>query len=157
MLPDERGRLPNNPVVKDPWAGCRLARTIVHPKDVWNTPAPNYEAGERPVRLISGLSERDQEIVFGAVPMISTQLAVDPHMPEDRREERVREEVKQQSKQTEMLMRIMDLRNADRATINAYNRRRIIEEFGGNDQGTDCGSSFVQGASLTARLWTYTD
>jgi len=55
------------------------------------------------------------------------------------------------------LMRIMDLRNADRATINAYNRQRIIEEFGGNDQGTDCGSSFVQGASLTARLWTYTD
>lgn len=60
------------------------------------------------------------------------------------REEVIEETMRKQVKQTEMLHRILDLRNAGRSEINKMNRRRIIEEFGG---GKDCGSVFVQGES----------
>lgn len=81
-------------------------------------------------------------MVFGAVPHATTLLQIDKNNQEDVREEILNHAMAKQEKQTEMLSRILDLRNAGRAQINAMNRRRVIAEFGA---GKDCGSSFVQG------------
>lgn len=63
-------------------------------------------------------------------------------------EKRSTEEMEKQEKQSEMVMRILDLRNASRKEINKMNKRRIIEEFGNGESG----SSFVQVALLTMKI-----
>ena len=131
----------NQGSMKEPWTNCRLSRILVHPKHVWNQPVPNYSAGETPKYLLPGLSEMDKKTIFGALPHVSTALRYNPHASPQARDEGVRIAMEEQEKQSEMLMRIMDLRNASRASINAMNRQKVIQEFGG---GQDTGSTVVQ-------------
>jgi small subunit ribosomal protein S15 len=53
----------------------------------------------------------------------------------------------EQKKRSEMMHRILDLRNASKKGIEVTNRQRVIDEFGRKEpgKGTDTGSSEVQG------------
>lgn len=135
-------------ILKDTWKDCRLAKILLHPQEVWDQPVPNYDQGEMPKHLVPGLNEDDKRILFKVVPYASSHLAhtaamFDPNsgILDGLHQEKLNETITAQDKQSEMLYRILDLRNADRPTINAVNRRRIIDEFGG---GTDSGGTIVQ-------------
>ena len=132
----------STPPSRTPWDNCRLAKTLMHPKQIWSLAPPAYDKGEKPEYLIPGLSKQDQDMLFGALPHVSTALRYDPEVPDQVREETVVKVMDQQEKQTEMLHRAMDMRNADRATINTFNLRRIQDEFG---EGVDTGGAAVQG------------
>ena len=81
-------------------------------------------------------------MLFGALPHVSSALRYNPDASESAREAEMGEVVEEQDRQSEMLMRIFDLRNAGRARINVVNTERVVQEFGG---GWDTGSSGVQG------------
>lgn len=83
-------------------------------------------------------------MIFGALPHVSAALKYNTDINPAAREVEMVGVMEEQDKQSEMLMRILDLRNASRERINAVNRERVIEEFG---QGWDTGSSSVQGGS----------
>jgi small subunit ribosomal protein S15 len=151
-VPNVHGRVQGPAVLVDPWQNCRLARILIHPQTVWNSPVPDYAKGERPQHLIPGLAESDKQMLFGALPHVSTALKYDPNATPEIREQAVQEEMDKQDKQTEMMYRVLDLRNASRKEINKLNRRRIIEEFGG---GKGVGCSFVQGESSSLPSITY--
>ncbi|ORX41003.1 hypothetical protein BD324DRAFT_647903 [Kockovaella imperatae] len=131
------------------WDGCRLAKTLIHPRQVWSWPVPKYELGETPQQLIPGLSAQDKDILFGAVPYTSTAIQYDPGLPQEIRDAKATKVAEDQEKQEEMVYRILDLRNASRSQIQAFNRRRIIEEFG---QGYNSGDSICQSALLTMEI-----
>ena len=143
--PDVRGRYTGSKILSSTWEGCRLAKCLIHPYTVWNSPLPDYANGEKPKHYLPGMSEEDKDFLFGALPHVTTALQYDPGTTPEIRDATIKEVMAEQEKQTEMLHRILDLRNASRAQINALNRRRILEEFG---KGTDTGSSFVQGECL---------
>jgi small subunit ribosomal protein S15 len=127
-----------------------LQKTLIHPQSIWNLPVPDYASGEKPRHLLPGLSGGDREMIFGAVPHVASALKYDP----DVRAEVMAEVMEEQDKQSEMLMRILDLRNASRERINAVNRDRVVEEFG---EGWNTGSSSVQGGSLALLIMENTD
>ena len=81
-------------------------------------------------------------MIFGAAPHVSSALKYNSDVGPDVREEAMNNVMEEQDRQSEMLMRILDLRNASRDRINAVNRERVVEEFG---QGWDTGSSQTQG------------
>jgi small subunit ribosomal protein S15 len=134
--------------IKDPWVNCRLSKVLLHPQSIWNLPVPKYDIGEKPVHILPGLNESDRKLLFGALPHVTTALKYQADLPEFERNEGLKDVVENQEKQSEMMLRIMDLRNAGRERINAVNRRRVIEEFG---QGWNVGSQEVQGGCLRAR------
>ena len=131
--------------ISQPWDGCQLQRTLIHPQSVWSLPPPDYAAGDAPKHLQPGLSTSDKEMIFGAVPYVSSALKYNPDASPATREEAMAEVVEEQERQSEMLMRILDLRNASRERINAVNRERVVEAFG---QGWDTGSSRTQGEPI---------
>lgn len=81
-------------------------------------------------------------MIFGAVPHASSALKYNHDLGPDAREAAMTTVMAEQDRQSEMLLRILDLRNASRERINAVNRERVVEEFGA---GWDTGSSAVQG------------
>jgi len=95
----------------------------------------NYAKGDRPKHLIPGISKSDEALLFETLPHVNTALRYNMNQTPEQRDAAIQEEMAQQEKQTEMMYRILDLRNADRATINAVNRKKVIEEFGQGDSG----------------------
>jgi small subunit ribosomal protein S15 len=150
VIPDAGpSRVPTPP--KSPWDGCRLQRTLLRPDAVYSTPAPDYPSGASPGQYLPGLSKADQDILFGALPHAATELALFGASEENHTQRvAVLEGVEgEQRKRTEMLQRILDLRNASKKGIEVVNRQRVIEEFGrkADGKGMDTGSSQVQGKS----------
>jgi small subunit ribosomal protein S15 len=97
------------------------------------------------------LSEADRELLFGALPATTAELAFDADRPGASAAA-----VADQGKQTETMKRILDLRNASKPGIEAVNRQRIVAEFGATP--ADTGSSQVQAALLThqiRQLWVH--
>jgi small subunit ribosomal protein S15 len=120
-------------------------------EDVWNAPVPNYAEGAEPTHYLHGLSAADREMLFGALPATTAELAFDPERPGASAAA-----VTDQARQTETMKRILDLRNASKKGIEAVNRQRIIDEFGANSQ--DTGNQAVQAALLTHKireLWSH--
>ncbi|UOH80323.1 ribosomal protein S15 [Cryptococcus neoformans] len=101
-----------------------------------------YTAGEQPRYLLPGVSKEDAELLFRAVPHASTELRYASGQGTEKTEQ-------EQARQSEMMMRILDLRNASKNAISVLNRQRVIDEFGA---GVDSGSSAVQAALLTAKI-----
>lgn len=81
-------------------------------------------------------------MIFGAVPHVTSALKFNNEASPAVREAGAAQVLEDQDKQSEMLMRILDLRNASRERINAVNRDRVVKEFG---EGWNTGSSAVQG------------
>lgn len=135
----------------------RLARVVLKPEDVWYSPAPDYASGQEPENYLHGLSAADRELLFGAVPHATAELAYDAERPAQSAAQ-----ASEQHLQTQTVQRILDLRNASRAGIDAVNRQRIIDEFGQKTEsgGTDTGSSQVQAALITHKirnLWEHVE
>ncbi|CAD6576326.1 MAG: hypothetical protein TREMPRED_001658 [Tremellales sp. Tagirdzhanova-0007] len=139
---------PQTPTIQ-PWDDCRLQKTIIHPRTIWNLPVPNYASGETPRHFLPGLSESDKEMLFGAVPHVTSALKFNNEASPAVRDAGAAQVLEDQDKQSEMLMRILDLRNASRERINAVNRDRVVNEFG---QGWNTGSSAVQAALFTTKI-----
>lgn len=122
-------------------------------EDVWYTAPPNYAEGGEPREYLHGLSEADRELLFGAVPATTAELAFDADRPGTSAAA-----VADQARQTETMKRILDLRNASKPGIEAVNRQRIVEEFGAKPG--DTGSCPVQAALLThqiRQLWAHVE
>ncbi|WVN89824.1 uncharacterized protein L203_105054 [Cryptococcus depauperatus CBS 7841] len=132
-----RGREP-----RSPWQGCRLQRILLDYNQIAYSYPPDYASGERPQFLLPGVSQADTDLLFGALPHASLELQYAATFA-------VKGEESEQVKQSEMLMRILDLRNAAKAAINKHNKQKVIDEFG---DGKDTGSSSVQAALLTAQI-----
>ncbi|WVQ85813.1 ribosomal protein S15 [Cryptococcus sp. DSM 104549] len=130
----------------NPWKGCRLQRILLDYNTIAYAAPVKYDQGERPEHFLPGFSEADGELLFGAVPHAAAELRVSALGATPGAGGEV---IQEQTKQTEMMMRVLDLRHANKATVNAVNRKRIIDEFGG---GVDTGSSAVQAALLTAKI-----
>ncbi|WVR08529.1 hypothetical protein IAU60_005584 [Kwoniella sp. DSM 27419] len=146
--PSSRSSGPAPPAPTNEWAGCRLQRILLNYDQIAYSAPPNYAQGERPQLLLPGVSESDADLLFGALPHASAELkfAAGQH---DAAGSAAADVETQQGKQSEMLMRILDLRNASKDAVNEINRRRVIDEFGA---GVDTGSSSVQAALLTAKI-----
>ncbi|TYJ55233.1 hypothetical protein B9479_004063 [Cryptococcus floricola] len=131
-----------NTPITNAWEGCRLQRILLDYNSIAYSMPPDYASGERPDMLLPGVSKEDADLLFSAVPHASSELrfAAGSGSPATERE---------QTQQSESLMRILDLRNAAKEDVNAWNKRRIVDEFGA---GTDTGSSSVQAALLTAKI-----
>lgn len=125
-----KGEAPTNP-----WEGCRLQRVLLDYNAIAYSMPPDYSAGEQPRYLLPGVSKEDAELLFNAVPHASTELRYASGQGSEKTEQ-------EQARQSEMMMRILDLRNASKDAINVLNRQRVIDEFGA---GVDSGSSAVQG------------
>ncbi|KIR30205.1 30S small subunit ribosomal protein S15 [Cryptococcus deuterogattii 99/473] len=125
-----KGEAPTNP-----WEGCRLQRVLLDYNAIAYSMPPDYTAGEQPRYLLPGVSKEDAELLFNAVPHASTELRYASGQGSEKTEQ-------EQARQSEMMMRILDLRNASKDAINVLNRQRVIDEFGA---GVDSGSSAVQG------------
>ncbi|KAK4685518.1 hypothetical protein P7C73_g4629, partial [Tremellales sp. Uapishka_1] len=125
-----------------PWDRSRLKKTLIRPEDLWYSPVPAYAEGARPTHFLPGLNTADERLLFGALPHVATALKYDPD------NKLSFDHLQTQTKQSEMVMRILDLRNASKRGIETVNRQRVIQEFGngGDSVGkVDCGSSQVQG------------
>lgn len=127
------------------YQGCRLQGVVLKADDLWFSEPPNYAEGAEPAHYLPGLSEADRELLFGAVPATTAELAFDADRPAASAAA-----VADQGKQTETMKRILDLRNASKPGIEAVNRQRIVAEFGRTP--TDTGSSEVQAALLTHQI-----
>ncbi|ORY31227.1 hypothetical protein BCR39DRAFT_558256 [Naematelia encephala] len=126
------------------WDGCKLSKIIIHPSTIHNLPPPNYQLGETPQFLRPDLTRQDRQLLFGATPNVTAALkATTP--------ETMEQVVKDQEKQSEMMLRIMDLRHASRSLIASFNKKRVIAEFGGA-HGTNTGDSVVIAALLTLKI-----
>lgn len=139
------------------YEGSRLQKAVLKPEDVWYTPPPDYASGQEPEHYLHGLSAADRELLFGALPHATAELAYDPERPA-----KSAAQAAEQHQQTQTLQRILDLRNASRAGIDAVNRQRIIAEFGRKTEsgGIDSGSSQVQAALITHKirnLWNHVE
>jgi small subunit ribosomal protein S15 len=134
---------PNGPSAL--YQGSRLEKTVLKAEDVWYTPPPNYAAGEEPANYVYGVNEADRELLFGALPLASSALSFDPERVHTSEGHAV-----QQGLQSEVMRRILDLRNADKAGIEVVNRARIVSEFGKNDK--DTGNTIVQAALITHQI-----
>lgn len=131
--------------------GSRLEQTVLRANDIWYTPPPNYAAGAEPQHYLYGIAPADRELLFGALPLATSALAFDPERPVHSAALAA-----EQGKQSEVMRRILDLRNADKAGIEAVNRQRIVTEFGKNPK--DTGNTVVQAALITHQireLWTH--
>ena len=123
---------------------------------MYNAPLTNYPAGELPRHFLPGLNAEEQQLLLGALPYASASIKngansvakQTPGAPQSRTDlsesERLREV---EEAKNEQMLRLMDLRNANKAGIEAVNRQRVIEEFGRKVEGAglDSGSSEVQG------------
>ncbi|WRT70703.1 uncharacterized protein IL334_007701 [Kwoniella shivajii] len=138
--PSSRSIGPTPPEPTNRYEDSRISRILLSYDEIAYSTPPNYTSGEKPKFLLPGISQQDSELLFGALPHASTELKYSI------RSEGVEEE---QNKQSEMLMRILDLRNASKDSINIINRQKVIDEFG---NGKDTGSSAVQSALLTAKI-----
>ncbi|RSH86930.1 hypothetical protein EHS25_003417 [Saitozyma podzolica] len=58
-----------------PWDGCRLQRILLRPEAIYAIPPPDYSVDQSPLHHLPGLSQTDKDILFGAVPHASTELA----------------------------------------------------------------------------------
>ncbi|OWT36376.1 ribosomal protein S15 [Cryptococcus neoformans Bt1] len=132
-----KGEAPTNP-----WEGCRLQRVLLDYNAIAYSMPPDYTAGEQPRYLLPGVSKEDAELLFRAVPHASTELRYASGQGTEKTEQ-------EQARQSEMMMRILDLRNASKNAISVLNRQRVIDEFGA---GVDSGSSAVQAALSTAKI-----
>jgi small subunit ribosomal protein S15 len=130
---------------------------------VYNAPLTNYAADEQPKHFLPGLSAEDQDTLFGALPYasvdIQSKIAQDHGSgvatagsgqtkyvdPAGGTPYQIAEGIK-----NEQMLRLLDLRNANKAGIEAVNRQRVIDEFGRKAEGAglDTGSSEVQGMSF---------
>lgn len=127
------------------YKGSRLEQTVLKAEDIWYTPPPNYAAGAEPEHYVYGISEADRELLFGALPLASSALAFDPERPHHSEAQAA-----EQGKQSEVMRRILDLRNADKAGIETVNRARIVKEFGKDEK--DTGNTVVQAALATHQI-----
>ncbi|OCF43285.1 ribosomal protein S15 [Kwoniella heveanensis CBS 569] len=158
--PSSRSSGPAPPEPTNKWEGCRLDRILLNYEQIAYSNPPDYAAGERPKHLLPGISQADADLLLGALPHASAELKYSSGSGSARQTQHgsasatftsssgtgVEED---QSKQSEMLMRILDLRNASKDAIAILNRQRVIDEFGA---GKDTGSSSVQAALLTAKI-----
>jgi hypothetical protein len=132
-----------------PWDGCRLQRILLRPEAIYAIPPPDYSVDQSPLHHLPGLSQTDKDILFGAVPHASTELAFAGAADESNPQQLALGEqaAQEQKKRSEMMHRILDLRNASKRGIEVTNRQRVIDEFGRKEpgKGTDTGSSEVQG------------
>ncbi|WVQ95676.1 hypothetical protein IAU59_002774 [Kwoniella sp. CBS 9459] len=157
--PSSRSAGPAPPEPTNRWEGCRLSRVLLNYEQIAYSNPPNYAAGERPKLLLPGVSEADADLLFGALPHASAELKYSSGRQQQQRDASASASASasaagsgvedDQSRQSEMLMRILDLRNASKDAVAILNRQRVIDEFGG---GKDTGSSSVQAALLTAKI-----
>lgn len=114
-----------------------------------------------PLRLNFGFTKEDRELLFKDLPEVTAEDRIKMHLnermggagaaafnptadePAMAQLSRDFEEMQQQEmKSSDMLSRVLDLRNASAKGIDVENKRRIVEHFGG---GKDTGSVETQG------------
>ncbi|WWD08321.1 hypothetical protein V865_006432 [Kwoniella europaea PYCC6329] len=136
------------PKPENEWDNSKLKGVLLNYDEIAYSPPPNYNQGERPNHLLPGISKADEDLLFGALPHISTELSYSTSNNRSGNGSEIAVE-EEQNKQSEMLMRILDLRNSSKSAVNVLNRQRVIDAFG---QGKDTGSSRVQAALLTSKI-----
>ena len=115
---------------------------------MYNAPLTNFRAGDQPAHFLPGLGEEDKAILFGALPFTSVDIKSEigrqageglPSAVEERQRQMGLEEYRdlmgQENIKAEQMLRLMDLRNANKAGIEAVNRQRVIDEFGRRGRG----------------------
>ncbi|WVW80836.1 hypothetical protein I302_102825 [Kwoniella bestiolae CBS 10118] len=135
------------PQPENEWSNSKLKGVLLNYDEIAYSPPPNYAQGERPKYLVPGISPSDEDLLFGALPHISTELSYSTSNSGGANATGSVEV--EQNRQSEMLMRILDLRNSSKSSVNFLNRQRVIDAFGG---GKDTGSSKVQAALLTSKI-----
>lgn len=124
---------------------------------MYNTPLTQYPTGEQPRHFLPGLSTEDRDLLFGALPHVSVEVKSDLERLDSVSESGKSRAQEEEEGKMEQMMRLLDLRNANKAGIEAVNRQRVIEEFGRREdgKGLDTGSTEVQGqSSPSMHDWT---
>ncbi|WWC92310.1 uncharacterized protein L201_007264 [Kwoniella dendrophila CBS 6074] len=156
--PSKSSNIDVSPTSKQPpkpeneWEKSKLSGLLLNYDQIAYSPPPNYSIGEKPKKYLPGISELDEQILFNVLPHVSTELkssSINSNSNNNPSGTAAVEIEKDQNKQSEMLMRILDLRNSSKDQINFLNRQIVIDNFG---QGKDTGSSSVQAALLTAKI-----
>ncbi|WWC72586.1 mitochondrial 37S ribosomal protein uS15m [Kwoniella pini CBS 10737] len=122
----------------------KLSKILLNYEEIAYSPPPNYFKKEEPNFYLPGISNFDKKLLFGALPHLSTELKLSTNNNNIEEQEEI-----EPNKKTELLMRILDLRNSNKQNFNFLNRQRVIDEFG---KGKNTGSSDVQAALLTAKI-----
>ncbi|KDQ18195.1 hypothetical protein BOTBODRAFT_553000 [Botryobasidium botryosum FD-172 SS1] len=147
------------------WANCDLAKILLTEESVQATPPPaplpSTSALELPKHFNFGIEDSAKEVLFKALPAVTAQrpflnanLTINPQQWAG--EQAVAEA--QEMVKSNMLARVVDMRNASARGIAYENRRRCVEAFSEPEKPGDTGRPEVQAALLTAKirnLWTH--
>ncbi|MBW0557936.1 hypothetical protein O181_097651 [Austropuccinia psidii MF-1] len=144
------------------WENCELNKLILKNEDVWSgkiTTDPS--SPQSPPKILNfGLNEEDKQILFEALPIVSSQQTVlDVTTFESAQEERQQISLSEQEVKKKALERILDLRNANAKGIDKVNKLRILQAFSppskhDKPQKLDPGCSEVQAAIATYKIHT---
>jgi len=147
------------------WTNCDLAKILLTEESVQATPAPapspSTSTLELPKHFNFGIENSAKELLFQSLPAVSAQrpfLNADLTInPQQWAEEQAAAEA-EEMKKSNILARVVDMRNASARGIAYENRRRCVEAFSEAGKPGDTGRPEVQAALLTAKirnLWTH--
>lgn len=146
------------------WHNCELKQLILQPDDVWSGKL-DIKTGDddSPSLLNFGLTEKHKELLFEALPQVSSQRAVLDITNFEAAQQQKQDDVAQAEEiKKRALARILDLRNANAKGIEKVNKLRIMKAFSppaepGKSQKLDPGCSEVQAAITTYRIHAILD
>ncbi|CAH7686271.1 hypothetical protein BY996DRAFT_4575802 [Phakopsora pachyrhizi] len=141
------------------WENSELRRLILKNDEVWSGKVDEKTIGGSDENLLNFcLTEEQRELLFEALPAVTSQKsaleATTFEEVEHRRQEKVDEEVEVKKR---ALSRILSLRNANAKGIEKLNKLRILKAFSpppkpGEPQKLDPGCSEVQAALTTYKI-----
>ena len=144
------------------WENCDLAKILVTSEEIEATPPLPFTAPKDtsdivvPKNINFGLGEREQHMIFAALPALTAERRLTVAADKETSGERTLQPafITEANKQVEfveaykanMLARLIDLRNANAQGIAFENRRRCIAAFSEPGKPDDSGRPEVQGA-----------
>ncbi|KAG0152008.1 hypothetical protein CROQUDRAFT_650598 [Cronartium quercuum f. sp. fusiforme G11] len=141
------------------WEKCELNQLILKNEDVWSGKLdPDRPDDQAPKILNFGLTEDHKELLFEALPAVSSQKSIlEVTNFEAAQQQRHERSMAEETAKRKALARILDLRNADAGAIDKVNKLRIMEAFSpklglDQEQKLDPGCSEVQAAIATYRI-----
>jgi len=131
------------------WGNCKLSKVIVHEEELFSTTEmypEQFSVGEleMPKAFGYGVKNAEKKLLFEDLPQATI------HMTSQVRhrsisEDSITADSEKEIRKANLLVKALDLRNANAAGIAYENRRRIVEAFSTPDNPFDPGRTEVQG------------
>lgn len=140
------------------WENCDLAKVLLTEESVQAAPVPTPPSSSTPLELPQtmnfGIDKSTQQLLFHSLPAVSAQkdfIGKDMSINPQRWMEQINEAEAKEVVKSNILARVVDMRNASAKGIAFENRRRCVEEFSEPGKSGDTGRPEVQGTvSLTS-------